>query len=214
MTISLKAEARDGLTKAEVKFLRREGKIPAVVYGKKVGSTSLLIDQKDLNQLLRSNRHAIVELDVPGSGTQPVMLSDVQRDKVTRELLHVDFHQINMDEPVRATVPLEFVGEAAGVKEGGMLQTILHELEVRCLPRDLPATLQIDVSELQLGESFLVSSIQLPAGLELKAEPDQPVVTVLAPQKAGTDEEIVDKESAGEPVAGAPTEADKVGETV
>jgi large subunit ribosomal protein L25 len=202
MTKTLKAESRDSLSKSEVKAKRREGKIPAVVYGKKIHATALLIDQKELMALLRSNRHAIVDIEVPGGGTQQAILSDVQRDKVTRELLHVDFHQINMDEPVKTTVPLEFVGEAIGVKEGGMLQVVLHELEIRCLPNDIPTALQVDVAKLTLGDSILVSGLQVKAGIEVKTDPEQPVVTVLAPQKAAS-EEVVDKESAGEPAAQA-----------
>jgi large subunit ribosomal protein L25 len=207
MAITLKAESREARTKSEVKTIRREGKVPAVLYGKKVASTPLLVDRKELMALLRSNRHAIVNLEVPGSGTQQAMVSDVQYDKVTRELLHVDFHQINMDEPVRTTLALEFVGEPVGVKEGGMLQVILHEIEIRSLPQHIPAALQVDVSGLKLGETFVVGSIRAPAGIEIKTDPDQPVVTVLAPQKAA-DEDVVDKESAGGVAAEAPTAAD------
>jgi large subunit ribosomal protein L25 len=207
MAITLKAEFRENLTKSEIKTKRREGKVPAIMYGKKVAAKPLLIDRKELMELLRSNRHAVVNLELAGSGTQPVMVSDVQYDKVTRELLHVDFHQIDMDEPVRTTVALEFVGEPVGVKEGGMLQAILHEIDIRGLPQHIPAALQIDVSGLKLGETFVVGSIQAPAGIEIKTDPEQPVVTVLAPQKAA-DEEVVDKESAGGVAAAAPTDAD------
>ncbi|WP_082053518.1 50S ribosomal protein L25 [Gordoniibacillus kamchatkensis] len=208
MSTTLRAETRDNLTKSEVKAKRREGKVPAVVYGKKLAPTPLLIDQKELLALLRSNPHAVVDLDIEGGDKEPAMVTDVQRDSLTRELLHVDFHQINMDEPVRTTIALDFVGEPIGVKEGGMMQTILHEVEIRCLPQNIPAALHVDVSELKLGDTLLVSSIQPPAGIEIKTDPDQTVVTVLAPQKAAT-EEVADKESAGETVEAAATSAER-----
>lgn len=210
MTVNLKAEARQSLTKSEVNMKRREGKVPAVVYGKKIAPTPLLIDQKELMALIKANRHAVVEMEVPGSGNLSVMLSDVQRDKMTRELLHVDFHQINMDEPVKTTVGLDFAGEAKGVREGGMMQVILHEVEIRCLPQQIPTSLEIDISGMELGDTLLVSSIQAPAGIEIKTDHDQPIVTILAPQKAP--EEVKDEESAGGVQAEAPTTAEKVGE--
>jgi large subunit ribosomal protein L25 len=213
MTVTLKAEGRQSLTRSEVNLKRREGKVPAVVYGKKIEPTPLFIDQKELMALIKANRHAVIDMDVPGSGKQSVMLSDVHRDTMTRELLHVDFHQINMDEPVKTTVGLDFAGDAKGVREGGMLQVILHEVEIRCLPQQIPTSLEIDISGLELGDTFLVSSIQAPPGVEIKTDPELPVVTVLAPQKAA-DEEVKDAESAGGVKAEAPTTAEKVGGAV
>ena len=94
-----------------------------------------------------------------GGGKQPVMINEIQRNPLNRELLHVDFHQINMDEPVRTVVTLEFVGDAVGAKEGGILQIQLHELEIRCLPNQIPASITVDISKVGIGENMLVSEL-------------------------------------------------------
>jgi len=210
---SLKVEARDEkLTKSEVKKLRSEGKVPGVVYGKKVGALTIAVDTKELLSLLRSNPKAIVEMDLPQNGKQPVMIHEIQRDKVNRSLLHIDFHQINMDEPVRTSVPLDFVGDSTGVREGGMLQIQMHELEIRCLPHLIPSSIAVDVTALDLGGTVLVGDITVPAGIEIKADPGDVVVTVLAPQKEVVEEvEAVEVE---EPKAEKTAEAAAEAETV
>ncbi|TBL69018.1 50S ribosomal protein L25 [Paenibacillus thalictri] len=183
MATTLKAESRQTKTKSDIRQLRQNGKIPGVVYGEKVGGAPIMIEQKALHALLRGNRHALIELDVPELGKQPVMISEMQRDKLSGELLHIDFHQINMDEPVRATVLLEFDGDSAGVREGGILQIQKHEVEIRCLPQQIPNALQVDVSKLGIGENIHASDLQLPAGVELKSDPGELLVTILLPQK-------------------------------
>lgn len=193
MEAKLKAEARDGLTKSGVKKLRSGGKVPGVVYGRQLGAVSIAVDAKELLALLRHSPNAILEMELPGSGPQPVMVHDVQRDRINRNLLHIDFHQINMDEPVRTSVALEFQGEAKGEEEGGMLQIQLHEVEVRCLPSQIPVQLIVSVTALELGDTILVRDLSAPAGVEIKSHPDDVVVTILAPQK-----QELEPEGAGE----------------
>ncbi|NOV02407.1 50S ribosomal protein L25 [Paenibacillus planticolens] len=184
MALSLKAEARKDATKSDIKQLRVNGKLPAVVYGKKVAVTVITVDQKELMALLRKSPHAVIELDMPdGGGKQPVMINEIQRHPLNRELLHVDFHQINMDEPVKTVVILEFVGEAEGAKEGGILQIQLHELEIRCLPNQIPASITVDISHVGIGENMLVSELTVPDTIEVKSDPNELVLTILAPQK-------------------------------
>lgn len=203
MTVTLKAESRNGLTKSGVKQLRSSGKVPGVVYGKKIGTVSIMVDAKELLALLRSNSHAIVEMDLPGAGLQPVMIHDVQRDQLSRDLLHIDFHQINMDEPVRTSVPLEFEGEPKGEKEGGMLQIQLHEVEVRCLPAHIPASIAVNVEALEMGDSVAVRDLVVPANVEIKAHPDDVVATILAPQKEAPEDEAQKAAEVQQPVQGA-----------
>jgi large subunit ribosomal protein L25 len=164
-----------------------------------------------LQALLRKNPHAIIEMELPDGGKQPVMMNEVQRDKINRELLHVDFHQINMDEKVKTAVSLEFVGEPVGVSEGGVVQIQLHELEIRCLPQNIPSSIQVDISGLGLGENLLVSDLSVSSEIEVKSDPGELIVTILAPQKEIEDDEpSADTESAAE----AKTEAAKEAETV
>jgi len=215
MNLSLKAENRNGSTKSAVKQLRTSGKVPGIVYGKKVGTRTIAVGAKELLMLLRSNPHAIVEMDIPDAGKQPVMIHEVQRDKISRELLHIDFHQINMDEPVRTSVTLEFVGEPKGADEGGMLQIQMHEVEIRCLPALIPASIHVDVTDLDLGNTILVAALKLPEGVELKSHMEDVVATLLAPQKeaAEPDEVLAEANGAKAPAeekAGAAKEAEAV----
>ncbi|MCP3775385.1 50S ribosomal protein L25 [Paenibacillus sp. MZ04-78.2] len=183
MATSLKAEARTGRTKGDRNRLRAEGKVPGVVYGKKVAQTSIAIDQKELLALLKTNPHAVIDMDIPQFGKQPVMINEVQRDALSRQLLHVDFHQINMDEPVQTTVRLEYIGDPEGVKVGGILQVQHHEIEIRCLPQHIPTSIEVDVSGLEIGQSMLVSELKLPEGVEVKTDVHDVIATILTPQK-------------------------------
>lgn len=192
MSVSLNVETRDTSTRAELRQLREQGKVPGVVYGKAIeGSASIAIEERDLILLLRGNANAIIDLSIEGTQeTHPVMIHEVQRDKVLGNLLHIDFHEINMTEPVRAKVWVEVNGEAAGVKdEGGILQVQLTEIEVRCLPSELPRSISVDVSGLAAGDSIVTGDLSLPSGVELLTDPDELVVTVLVPQKVVEDEE-------------------------
>jgi large subunit ribosomal protein L25 len=189
MAITMRAEARKNGTKSERKALRAKGKIPGVLYGSKVTSTPIAIDEKELMALLRTNPHAIIEMELPQLGKQPVMINEVQRDNISRNVLHVDFHQINMDEPVVTTVRLEFVGEPAGVVAGGMLQIQHHEIEVRCLPVHIPAVIEVDISHLVVGTNIHVSELKVPDTIEIKTEGDHVLAAVLAPQKDAAEAE-------------------------
>jgi len=204
MSTVMKAEARTSSTKGERKQLRAQGKVPGVVYGKKVPQTAISIDQKELLAVLKSNPHAIIDMDVPQAGKQPVMISEVQRDPLSRQLLHVDFHQINMDEPVNTTVRLEFTGDPVGVQTGGILQIQRHEVDIRCLPNQIPSVIQVDVSKLEIGENLLVSELALAGNIELKSDPHDVLATILLPQKEAepeaADEEPAAKAEAAEAV--------------
>ncbi|WP_040953037.1 50S ribosomal protein L25 [Gorillibacterium massiliense] len=207
MPMELKGEVRSGKSHSAVRILRQEGRVPASLYGKKVAPTSISVLEKDLFALLKSNAHGVVQLDVPSVGIYPVVITELQKDKMNGGILHVDFHQISMDEPIRSLVKLELVGTAKGIQEGGILQVELHETEVHCLPKDLPAVLQVDISGLEVGESVHASNIQVPAGVELMADPMDVIATVLAPQK-GEDQEDTSEGSTGEnePDTGIKTE--------
>lgn len=196
MATTLKAEARTGRTKGDRNRMRAQGKVPGIVYGKKVTQTPIAIDQKELLSLLKTNPNGIIEMDVPGVGKQPVMINEVQRDIFNRQPLHVDFHQINMDEPVTTTVRLEFIGDPAGVKAGGILQIQHHELEIRCLPQQIPSDVQVDIANLEIGENILVSQLKLPADIEVKTDENDVLATILLPQKEAEEESAADEPAA------------------
>ncbi|MGO4548739.1 50S ribosomal protein L25 [Paenibacillus sp. 2TAB23] len=190
MAIAMKADQRTVATKGELRQLRLQGKIPGVIYGKQLDQAAqVAVDGKELQALLRSQPNAVLEINIPSHGKTSVMISEIQRDSLSRQVLHVDFHQINMNENVRANVRIQAEGDSQGVREGGILQIILHELEVQCLPGSIPDAVAVDISALEVGGSLLVSDLSLPKGVEALADPEQVVVTILAPQKELTEEE-------------------------
>jgi large subunit ribosomal protein L25 len=193
MAIAMNAEQRTGTTKGELRQLRLQGKIPGVIYGKQLSEAAqVTIDAKELQSLLRSHPNAVLEINIPTHGKTSVMISEIQRDSLNRNVLHVDFHQINMNEEVRANVRIHAEGDSEGVREGGVLQVVMHELEVQCLPGSIPDVVTVDISSLAMGESILVSDLLLPKGVESSVDPEQVVLTILSPQKDLTEEEAED----------------------
>ncbi len=178
--------AREGETKSDRRTNRANGKIPAVVYGKKVQPAAVYIDEKELATLLRGRAGAggIIRLNIPAYGEQPVMIGEVQRDKVLQNrILHVDFHQIDMNEKVKAVVRIDLTGEAVGVQEGGIPQQMSTTVEVRCLASAIPTAIEANVANLQVGEHLYVRDLIVPAGIEIRSDENDIVATVLAPQK-------------------------------
>ncbi|MFC5406766.1 50S ribosomal protein L25 [Cohnella soli] len=191
MTATLQAQARNATTKGELRRIRDAGKIPGVVYGKGLASPAAIeIDAKELANVLSGHSHAVLEMDVPGAGVQPVMLSDLQRDPISRKVLHIDFHRIDMNEKVSTVARVDVFGVSPGEKEGGMLQLILHEVEIECYPKDIPDVIRIDVGTLEMGDHLTVADLQLPAGVEATQDPETVVIAVLAPQKERTEDEL------------------------
>lgn len=188
--VALQAEERTAKSKGDRRKLRMNGQVPGVVYGKRLeGGAAISVSGKELEALLRTQPNAVLEMNIPAAGSHSVMIADVQRDSLNGELIHVDFHQIDMNEVVRAHVRIEAEGDSQGVREGGILQVILHELEVECLPGSIPEAITADVSGLGIGESLLVGDLRMPDGVEAKSDPQLVVVTVLAPQKELSEEE-------------------------
>ncbi|MBD2872883.1 50S ribosomal protein L25 [Paenibacillus arenilitoris] len=193
MGIAMQADQRTSTTKGDLRQLRLQGKIPGIIYGKQISDPAMVtVDGKELQALLRSHPNAVIEITIPAQGKQSVMVSEVQRDAMSRQVIHVDFRQINMNENVRANVRIHAEGDSAGVREGGILQAILHEIEVECLPGNIPDAIQADISGLGIGESLLVSDLIMPQGVTAHAEPEQVVFTILAPQKELSEEEAED----------------------
>lgn len=187
----LHPELRDTQSRSGLRQIRESGKIPGVVYGKAVNKpTSIAVNEKELLAILRSHPRAILDMEVPGIGNQAVMMTDVQRDPISHKVLHIDFHQVDLDKKIKAPARLEANGQSPGEKEGGLLQFVIHELDVECYPRDFPESIPVDVSGLQLGDHLTVADLKMPSGVEASADPDAVVVAVLAPQKERTEEEL------------------------
>lgn len=209
MSASLKVKDRPDLTKSQKKQMRAEGFVPASVYGKSIDNVSVSVNQRDIFQILKTNPNGVIQLTLPYENqNHPVMIQDIQKDPISGDLLHIDFHRIQMDEPVKSTVPIEVVGDAVGVKEGGILQVQSHELEVKCLPDQIPSSLQLDVTKLEIGGNMTVADISVPGGVEVLSDDNEVVVTLLAPQK---NEEAETEETAAEASAESGESADQDG---
>jgi large subunit ribosomal protein L25 len=185
-TITIAAEKREQKTKGALKALRRQGKIPAVLYGQGLDAEPLQLDMKEVRKL--EGYTGLVELKVDGT-THRAMVRQLQKDPVSGSLLHLDLYKIRMDQPVDAEVPLVLTGEAPGVKVGGVLQQTVRTVELRALPDRIPEEVELDVSGLEFGESITLESLVLPEGVQLLSDPSTVAVSVVAPETEATEEE-------------------------
>lgn len=181
--IAIQATKRKTLGKA-VKILRKQGKLPGVLYGHDVATLEIELSERDFAKAFKSaGESTIVNLSVDGK-THPVLIHEVQHHYLTDQPIHVDFYAINMAEKIKVRVPLTFVGEAAAVKTmGGTLVKNLSEVEVECLPADLPHAIEVDISALNTFEDAIrVSDLKVDSKVIIHANPEEVVVIVAAPR--------------------------------
>jgi large subunit ribosomal protein L25 len=181
--LDLVAQPRTVSGTGAVKRLRNSGSTPAVVYGRKVAPLNVQVDTKTFTKILQGSAsdNILVSLKL-NSGEQLALVQEVQHDHLKGGITHVDFHAIAMDEEIHAEVPVEIVGEAPGLKFGGLVEAIHHTLEVRCLPKDLPEHITVDVSSLELGKAVHVGEIKFPEGVRPKLAADVVVVMCEEPK--------------------------------
>jgi large subunit ribosomal protein L25 len=190
----LNVSQRDGLGKGTARTLRREGLIPAVMYGKGVESCALTVEPRKLAAIVGSEAGLNTLITLKGQGAfdgQVVILKDLQRDPIRQTLLHVDFQAIDLKQKTHVMVPVVVVGKSAGEKEGGNLQIIRHEIELVCLPANIPSAIEVDVTAMNIGDVLHVQEIQLPFGVELPADVNYTVLTVGG--RAAEGEEIAEE---------------------
>jgi large subunit ribosomal protein L25 len=183
--VKLKAEPRNAIGRSAARRLKGKGFIPAVVYGGKEKSQPLQVSARDISAMLShaSGENILVELEIAGAkASRTALLQEVQHSPLGDEILHVDFHAISMDEKIEASVPLEPLGIANGVKNfGGLLDQNIRSLTVECFPKDLPDKITVDVSALNIGDSIHVRDIKLPNGVVAKVNADLTAFSVAAP---------------------------------
>jgi large subunit ribosomal protein L25 len=184
MDATLQAERRDGRGKNEARRLRAQGRIPAVVYGTEKGkATEIAVDPKELMRILHSESgvNTLIGLKLEGSDTR-VLVKEYQVDPIDHRLLHADFYKVAMDKMLTVTVPIVLKGEARGVKQqGGIVDFVNRDIEIECLPADIPENIVVDVSELMLNQGVRVRDLQ-PEGGKWKpiSEADMMIVHVVA----------------------------------
>src|SRR5215468_12275381 len=198
--IVVSAITRTDRGKNAARRLRREGLVPGVVYGGRGENVAVAVDPKALQRVLRSEagRNSILRLDIANEGTTNAILKSWQVDPIRESFLHADFYRIAMDVAIRVTVPIHVVGEARGVKvDAGILELIMREIEVECLPGDIPGGIDVEVSDLGLNGSLRVSDLPASVKVKILADSDQVVVHVVSIK-----EEVVAAPGAAAPVEG------------
>jgi large subunit ribosomal protein L25 len=212
--IKLDAKVRSQAGKGPAKRLRSEGHIPAVAYGKGLAAVSLSVSPKGLTDILKSQhgRNTVVELGIDGGTKITALLREYTVHPVTRSVLHADFVQIKLDQPVDVEVPFNCIGKPAGVVTGGILRQVYRRLPIRCLPEQIPTLIEHDVTPLELGDHVKTSELKLPPGVTVRLAADQTIAGVVAPEKEKPEElepaaaaaAAAATAAAGAPAAGAP----------
>ena len=194
--LELTAKPRTTKGNSPARALRRDGAIPAVIYGPGKEPVALSVNVYDLEQVLKTarSRQVFLNLAVEGGETRKAMLKELQRHPVSGNFLHADFYEVAMDRKVRVMIPVTTVGKCQGVEMGGMLQIIRRELEALCIPSNIPDVIEIDITELDMGESVHVEDITMAGDVELVHDVNFTVLTVLA----GRQEEAVEEGEEGE----------------
>jgi large subunit ribosomal protein L25 len=197
---------RKRMGKSGAREIRKEGNVPAVLYGKGTEPLSLVINPSELKTALstEAGENTLLEIRVKEgeADTQKLsLLREVQYDHLTSKPIHFDFQALDMNEKITVNVPVHLEGRPKGVKEGGILEEVLREINVECLPTNIPNSFTLDVEELDIGDSIHVSSLELEEGVTILHEPEDTIVTVLAPkveEVAEPEEELEGEEGAGE----------------
>ena len=200
----LEAQPRTAGTKNDARRVRRGGKVPAVIYGAGKAALSVSVDPRQVTRILHSQtgHNTVFDLTVDGERTK-AMIVDWQYEPIKGSLLHIDLKRIAMDQKLRVNVPIELVGESAGVKQqGGILEQIAREVEVECLLGDIPNQIELNVSELVFGVVLRVSDLPKSDKIKVLTDPDQPVVHIITIKE----EEVPTADAVAGEAAAAPAE--------
>lgn len=222
--VSLRAERREGSGSRQSRRLRAAGNVPGVLYGRGLDSTPLTVDRRDLYAALRTEAgtNALINLEV-GSDKYLTVARELQRHPVRGEIIHLDFINISLTEKITAEVGIEYTGEPEGAKEGGILETIRNSVTLEALPTEIPSSIQVDISALEVGDTLTTSDLPVIEGVEYLVDEEAPLVTVIIPailEVEAPEELLVDEEGElvldedGMPITVAAAEAAEEGELV
>jgi large subunit ribosomal protein L25 len=183
MSTVLQAKERKEFRHSALKAIRETGNIPAIIYGSKVDSKPVVISSADLTKTIRQvGRNGVISLDVDGS-KQDVILTDYQADSIKKEIIHVDFLAVDKSSKINVDVRLVLVGDAAGVKDGGVLQQPLHQISITSTPDNIPQQIEVDISNLQVGETVTMGDIPSAGAFTINHEDDEVVASILPPKQ-------------------------------
>ncbi|MEZ5386237.1 MAG: 50S ribosomal protein L25 [Prosthecobacter sp.] len=182
--LDLQAEQRTVSGTSAVKRLRKSGIVPAALYGRKAQPTNLQVNAKTFSKLLEGSAsdNILVSLKIEGAAEQLALVQEVQHDYLRGGILHIDFHAVVSDEEIHANVPVITVGESPGQKLGGLIEFLHHEVEVHCLPKDLPENIEVDISELQLGQAVHIGDMKFPERVTPRLAADVVIIMCVEPK--------------------------------
>ncbi len=193
---TLNATLRQRSGTGALKAMRREGFVPAVIYGAKQENINIKVDAKGFGELLKgsASENILVDLVIDGvkGGAKLALIQDVQHHALSRQILHADFHAVSKTDTLHTTVPLHLTGVAKGVKNGGVLEHQIHEISVRCLPADLPEVIEVDVTAMKMGDALHVSDVKTPKGVEIDLDGDVVVALITEPRVGGESPDELD----------------------
>jgi large subunit ribosomal protein L25 len=210
-THSLKAEDRKRTGTGVLKLMRREGFIPSVIYGGGSENRNVKVGSKAFREVISQSASAniLVTLELDGGGSQLAFVKDLQHDPISGNVLHADFLAVGDDTEITAQIPVTLTGEALGVKAGGQLEQLLYNIEIKCLPKDLPESLTADVTDLDVGSALHIGEVQWPEGA-VPTLNDDVVVALVAKARVEQSEEEGEDGEEGSPLVGpAPTEGEE-----
>lgn len=206
--VKLVVRERTKLGSAETRRLRRQGLVPGVLYGRGKEPHAICVPERELRHALtgEAGLHAILDVVVEGkTSSHASVIKEYQQDVVRGGITHVDLHEVRLDQPIQATVSLHLVGESAGTKAGGVLTQALNELSVEALPMEMPHAIELDVSEMEVGDSLRVGDVAAPAGATILDDPEVVVASVTLPTRVEEPEEALAEGEEGE-LEGVPAE--------
>lgn len=199
MSTVLQAKERKEFRNSNLTDIRQKGNIPAIVYGSKMESTPIYLSGAEFHKTIKTvGRNGIISLDVDGNKHE-VILNDYQADPIKNEVIHVDFLAVDMNKELTANVRVDLVGDALGVKDGGVMQQSLHDISVTAKPNNLPPSIEIDISNLQVGETITIGQIKASSEFRINHDEEEVIASILAPRQ---EEEINsgEQQASGAPV--------------
>ena len=181
MATTLTVNERKDLRHSSLRQLRLEGNFPAVVYGKQIDARTIFVDEGTfLKAIKESGRNGVLSLEINGS-TEKVMLTEYQQDPIKGNIIHADFMVVNMSQEIDVEVRIDLVGEAEGVKSGGILQQSLHTVTVAAKPDQIPGSIEYDVSNLKIGDSIIIADLSTDASYTITQDEDEVIASILPP---------------------------------
>ena len=191
----LEVQQRTAFGKQSARDLRKEGGVPAVLYGRAQDTVAIQLDARTFRQFLRTyGENVIINMEVSAGNTETVIIKEIQRHPVDKQrLIHADFIRISLDEPVTSAVPVVLVGSPQGLQEGGVLELLLRQVSLHCLPMQMPNEITIDVSHLDIGDAVHVSELTLNEEIDILDEPER-IIAMVSQPRIQLEEEVTEAE--------------------